>query len=77
MSKERVPVRYWSEYLPTLKQKGVNEALSSVFFRSAPLNRWFDENSAKDSNPVSHSPPIRYLNLFSVGKNPVLRTVVW
>ena len=40
MSKERVPVRYWSEYLPTLKQKGVNEALSSVFFRSAPLNRW-------------------------------------
>lgn len=40
MSKECVPVRYWSEYLPTLKQKGVNEALSSVFFRSAPLNRW-------------------------------------
>ena len=63
MSKERVPVRYWSEYLPTLKQKGVNEALSSVFFRSAPLNRWirrklsegFQSSESLAADPVFES----------------------
>lgn len=31
---------YWSEYLPLLEERGISEAVGSVFFKNAPLNRW-------------------------------------
>ncbi len=31
---------YWSELLPHLRHRSVNEAVSSVFFQNEPLNRW-------------------------------------
>lgn len=44
---------YWSEYLAGLKQKGVDEALSSVFFKSAPLNRWLRRTFEAQGRPYS------------------------
>lgn len=32
--------RYWSDFLPALREKAVDEALGSVFFRNEPLNKW-------------------------------------
>lgn len=32
--------RYWSDFLRNLKNRAVDEALGSVFFHNAPLNRW-------------------------------------
>ena len=45
------PPRYWSQYLPLLKQKGVNEALGSVFFKDTPLNRWLRRTLTEEKNP--------------------------
>jgi len=44
---------YWSEYLAGLKQKGVDEALSSVFFKRAPLNRWLRRTFEAQGRPYS------------------------
>lgn len=33
----------WSEFIPLLRSRGVDEALGSVFFRNAPLNQWLRE----------------------------------
>ncbi len=52
---------YWSELLPFLLSRGVDEAVGSVFFRNAPLNRWLRrklsdsvlENNAKTATSSS------------------------
>lgn len=36
----RNTTRYWSDFLKNLKSRAVDEALGSVFFHNAPLNRW-------------------------------------
>lgn len=35
--------KYWTELLPNLRTRGVDEAMGSVFFRNEPLNRWLRE----------------------------------
>ncbi len=40
MTTTLTPQNYWTEYLTRLEQKGVDEAISSVFYKNGPLNRW-------------------------------------
>ena len=40
MPTTHTPQNYWTEYLTRLEQKGVDEAISSVFYKNGPLNRW-------------------------------------
>ena len=34
---------HWSVFLPSLKEKALNEAVGSVFFKNQALNRWLRE----------------------------------
>lgn len=45
------PQHYWTEYLTRLEQKGVDEAISSVFYKNGPLNRWLRRTLLDRSNP--------------------------
>lgn len=42
---------YWTEYLTRLEQKGVDEAISSVFYKNGPLNRWLRRTLLDRKNP--------------------------
>ena len=46
-----LPQRYWTEYLTRLEQKGVDEAISSVFYKNGPLNRWLRRTLLDTNNP--------------------------
>lgn len=48
---------YWSDLLPFLRSRGVDEAVSSVFFRNAPLNRWL-RRKLSESVVESNSSPL-------------------
>ena len=72
MAKALQKKTYWSEYLPALKNKAVNEALASVFFKNKPLNRWLRKALATDgSNALMADPVFEALFPWQAGKRTV------
>ena len=48
MRKETIDSSFWSEMLPSLKRKAVNEALGSVFYGNMTLNKWLIRELQRD-----------------------------
>ena len=59
MMLEKNANKYWSDFIPGLFTKGVDEALNALYFRNEPLNRLLRQEFSKENGPYSIiSPPV-------------------